>query len=281
VARVLGARRLSHDTDASTSNERQGEAITGWAKLKDHTVVALTNDTDVSGAVSPFDRDDLGPWLRPPRLHQWDVLVVAKLDRVSRPLVDFANLLTWCQEHGKVLVSVAEGLDFGTPTGQFIGKILILFAEWERQTMRERRADAARKLYADAGFNGGASLPWGYRAMTVGGKIELSPGSDMVALVGEIADAVIGGESVLSAADRHGMNYTTLLRRLWSPSLKGVVTLHGDVVRDADGLPKLREPVVSRRAPCAAHRPAGRPRRWRRPAPAKRCQPTSPPPRLT
>ena len=153
MARVLGARRLSHDTDASTSNERQGEAITGWAKLKDHTVVALTDDTDVSGAVSPFDRDDLGPWLRPPRLHQWDVLVVAKLDRVSRSLVDFANLLTWCQEHGKVLVTVAKGLDFGTPAGQFIGKIVI-FAEWERQTMRERRADAARKLYADAGFNG-------------------------------------------------------------------------------------------------------------------------------
>jgi hypothetical protein len=27
-------------------------------------------------------------------------------------------------------VSVAEGLDFGTPTGQFIRKILVLFAEW-------------------------------------------------------------------------------------------------------------------------------------------------------
>jgi DNA invertase Pin-like site-specific DNA recombinase len=72
--------------------------------------------------VSPFDRDDLGPWLRPRRLHQWDILVVAKLDRVSRSLVDFANLLTWCQEHGKVLVSVAEGLDFGTPTASGDGE---------------------------------------------------------------------------------------------------------------------------------------------------------------
>ena len=63
MGRVLGVRRLSHDTDASTSIERQGESIEHWARAHEHTVVAMTQDTDVSGSIAPQDRDDLGPWL--------------------------------------------------------------------------------------------------------------------------------------------------------------------------------------------------------------------------
>ena len=245
MAKVLGAKRLSHDTDASTSNERQGEMITAWAAALDHTVVAITEDTDISGAVSPFDRPDLGKWLTDARLGQWDILVVAKLDRVSRSLIDFANLLEWCQKHGKVLVSVSEGLDFGTPTGQFVGKILILFAEFERQMMRERRADAARKLYAEGGYNGGGSMPWGYVQARIDGKIELSPDPNLVELISEIAEEVIGGKSVTSVAERYDLDAASLLRRLRSPSLKGVVMLHDEIVRDHDGMPVLREPILS------------------------------------
>jgi DNA invertase Pin-like site-specific DNA recombinase len=179
-----------------------------------------------------------------PRLGKWDVLAVAKLDRSSRSLIDFADLLEWCQARGKTLVSVAESLDFGTPTGQFVGKILILFAEFERSMMRERRADAARKLYANGGYNGGGSLPWGYRTVRRDGRIELEPDPELVAKITGIAEAVIGGESVQSAADRLGLDHANLLRRLRSPSLKGLVTLHGEIIRGGDGTPLLREPVL-------------------------------------
>jgi len=62
MGRVLGVRRLSHDTDASTSIERLGESIYHWARSHEHTVVAMTQDTDMSGSIAPQDRDDLGPW---------------------------------------------------------------------------------------------------------------------------------------------------------------------------------------------------------------------------
>lgn len=245
MGRVLGATRLSHNTDASTSNERQTETIQTWAQARGHQVVAVTEDTDVSGSISPQDRDGLGPWLTYGKVGQWDVLVVAKLDRVSRSLIDFASLLEWCQTNGKILVSVAEGLDFGTPTGEFIGKILILFAEWERQTMRERRADAARKLITRGGYNGGTSMAWGYRPVQRGGRIDLEPDPAMVPEVTEIVDEVLSGKAVTTVARAHGINPTTLLRRLRSPVLKGFVTYMDDIVRDDDGLPLLREPIIS------------------------------------
>ena len=244
MGRVLGATRLSHDTDASTSIERQRETIEAWSRAQSHQVVTITEDTDVSGSIAPQDRDGLGPWLSNGKVGQWDVLAVAKLDRVSRSLLDFASLLEWCQANGKALVSVAEGLDFGTPTGQFIGKILVLFAEWERQTMRERRADAARKLISRGGYNGGSSMPWGYRAVNRGGQLEIEPDLDMVPEIAEIVDEVLAGKAVTAVARARDINPTTLLRRLRSPVLKGFVMYQDQIVRGDDGLPLLREPII-------------------------------------
>ncbi len=76
--RVLGAARLSHDTDESTSIERQTQGIEYTCKAKGDTLVHVTVDTDVSGAVSPFERDGLGPWLSEPLVSQWDVIMVAQ-----------------------------------------------------------------------------------------------------------------------------------------------------------------------------------------------------------
>jgi DNA invertase Pin-like site-specific DNA recombinase len=206
----------------------------------------MTDDTDVSGAVSPFDRDDLGPWLRAPKLAQWDVLAVAKLDRISRSLIDFANLLTWCQDNGKTLVSVGESLDFSTPTGQFIGKILILFAEWERETMRARRADASRKIAANAGWHGGHSTEWGYRAVKVDGTWQQEPDPDQVTLINQVANDVISGKSVASVADAYGLDPANLARRLRRPSLYGAVVFKSELVRSPDGMPVMREPILDR-----------------------------------
>jgi hypothetical protein len=60
MARILGAARLSHHTDASTSIERQTDQITGYAASVGATLVHITADTDVSGKVAPQDRPMLG-----------------------------------------------------------------------------------------------------------------------------------------------------------------------------------------------------------------------------
>jgi site-specific DNA recombinase len=101
-ARVLGARRLSHDTEASSSVERQGETITMWSTAMRHTIVKLTKDVDISGATSPFDWPGLGPWLtEPSKVPRWDILAVASTDRISRSLISFGALIEWCTSHNK------------------------------------------------------------------------------------------------------------------------------------------------------------------------------------
>jgi site-specific DNA recombinase len=54
---------------------------------------------------------------RPRKIAAWDILVCAKLDRITRSTRDFDDLLKWCKMHGKTLVSVAESFDLTTPMG--------------------------------------------------------------------------------------------------------------------------------------------------------------------
>src|SRR5579859_5316793 len=138
--RILGAARLSHDTDESTSIARQREQIELTTRARGDTLVHITEDTDVSGAVAPDRRPELGPWLTDPSLvGQWDVLMVAKLDRLTRSSQDFARLVEWCQDHGKTLVSISESIDLGTAAGRLAVDIFVRFAQYERERMSERR----------------------------------------------------------------------------------------------------------------------------------------------
>ena len=148
MANVLGASRLSHDTEASTSMERQREDITNRVKADRNTLVDIAEDTDVSGAVSPFDRPGLGPWLTEPALvARWDTLMVAKRNRLTRSVRDFGDLLEWCKENKKNIVSLDGEVNTDTSTGWLHVQIIMTFAEFERRRMSERRAEAAQKLH--------------------------------------------------------------------------------------------------------------------------------------
>ena len=161
--RVLGAVRLSKMRDESTSPERQQAQVEAWAKLHGHTVTAITEDTDVSGRVPATQRPGLGPWLTDPALSsQWDVLVAAKMDRITRSVADLCDLIEFCDKHSKILVSVSESFDLSTPAGRMVAHILASVAQFERERIGERRAEAAMILQKVARWQGGR-FPFGYR----------------------------------------------------------------------------------------------------------------------
>lgn len=76
-----------------------------------------------------------------------DILVVAKLDRVSRSVRDGANLATSAQENGWSLVALDLGLDMSTPSGRLQYNLLLSVAEFEKDIIsaRTKAALAERK----------------------------------------------------------------------------------------------------------------------------------------
>ena len=67
-----------------------------------------------------------------------DVIVVWKLDRWGRSLVDLINGLQDLNALGVGFVSITEALDFTTPSGKAMAGMLAVFAEFERDMLRER-----------------------------------------------------------------------------------------------------------------------------------------------
>lgn len=69
-------------------------------------------------------------------------LIVAKLDRLSRSLLDFAGMIQRAKRNGWSLVALDIGLDTTTANGRMMAGIVAVVAEWERELIGQRTRDA-------------------------------------------------------------------------------------------------------------------------------------------
>ncbi len=76
------------------------------------------------------------------RSHAAGALVVAKLDRLSRSLLDFAALMEDARREGWALVILDLGVDTTTPSGEMIANVMATFAQFERRLIGQRTKDA-------------------------------------------------------------------------------------------------------------------------------------------
>ena len=76
--------------------------------------------------------------LKAARRREIDVILVWKLDRWGRSMADLAATLNELRELGVGFVSLTEALDFTTPSGRAMAGLLAVFAEFERDLIRER-----------------------------------------------------------------------------------------------------------------------------------------------
>lgn len=268
MALLLGEIRLSRVTDASTSPERQQEIITNWANIHDHNIVGWAMDVGVSGAIDPFSRPHLGPWLRGDH-GSWDILVGSKIDRLSRRLLHFANLVDWATERGKAVASATEPIDTSDKFGRMIANVLAMFAEFERDMISERNKSSYQLARVSGRWHGG-TVPYGYKpAQHDSGKGWVLVQDDLSSVVATgIVESFLGGESLNSICHRlnkagilppqdyfrhlqgkptlgQKWRANSLSRLLGSRSLLGLREEKGQLVYDDNGLPVLRaEPII-------------------------------------
>jgi site-specific DNA recombinase len=82
-----------------------------------------------------------------------DVVIIAKLDRLTRSVADLAELLKRFERRGVSLVSVADSRDTRSAAGRLVLNIMVSVSQWEREA---RRADAGRdEPQAGEGRTGG------------------------------------------------------------------------------------------------------------------------------
>lgn len=255
--RILGVIRLSHETDVTTSPERQREAIILWAQQHDCEIVGWAIDLDVSGGVDPWERGELGEWLKH-RSHEFDGLCAWKLDRYSRSVSHFSKFLDWAKEHGKMVATSDNVLDSTTPTGMMLAYVMSICAEWERVMASQRSADMRAKARREGRYVGGR-LAYGYRAVRQADRSFLvEPDPDQFKVVREMIAWRLDGWSV--GRIRRELNdrqtptplggafwqQNTVNRLLTSPTLLGYTMHQGRVVCGEDGMPvRFAEPLAT------------------------------------
>lgn len=89
-------------------------------------------------------------------------VIVYKLDRISRSVLDFANLMELFERHQVEFVSCSEKFDTSTPMGRAMLSICIVFAQLERETIQQRVTDAFLSR-SEKGYYMGGRVPYGYR----------------------------------------------------------------------------------------------------------------------
>ncbi len=88
-------------------------------------------------------------------------LIVYKLDRVSRSLLDFVDMIQLFKEHDVAFVSAQEMFDTASPYGEMLMKLLMVFAEFERTSIVNRIRDAYEKRSSMGLYTGGRRV-YGY-----------------------------------------------------------------------------------------------------------------------
>jgi len=154
VSKVRG-----REGDSFISPKVQRERIAGWAKTHDHEVTWHEPELDVSGGT--MRRPVFDQLMERVRSGKSDGVIVAKLDRFARTLVGALSTLEEFERHDAVLVSVAESIDLSTPMGRAFLRMLLVFAELERDRITESWETACSTAVA-RGIHIAKFTPMGY-----------------------------------------------------------------------------------------------------------------------
>jgi len=151
---------LEQDFNSLDAQREAGEAYIksqaheGWKLIKTHY-----DDGGLSGGT--LGRPALQLLLSDIRARKIDVVVVYKVDRLTRSLADFAKLVELFEAHGVSFVSVTQQFNTTTSMGRLTLNVLLSFAQFEREVAGERIRDkfaASRRK----GMWMGGTIPLGY-----------------------------------------------------------------------------------------------------------------------
>jgi len=162
----------------------------GWVMLP-----TLYNDGGYTGANT--DRPALQKLMSDIKNGGIDCVVVYKVDRLSRSLLDFTHLLEFFEKHNVAFVSVTQAFNTNTSMGRLTLNILLSFAQFEREIISERTKDKMGAARKKGRWVGGIPI-LGYDLDRINHKLVINPKE--AAIVRELFDIYIKKKSLLRTA---------------------------------------------------------------------------------
>ena len=143
--RAIGYSRISKSSEGGLSLKAQERQIRAYCTMKRWKLVAVLSDDGESG--KDLKRPGITAALDLLDRHEATVLVVAKLDRLTRSVMDFERLTRQrFVDNGASFVSIAESFDTSTAAGRGLMGVLVQFGQMEREMIGERTKAALAEL---------------------------------------------------------------------------------------------------------------------------------------
>jgi site-specific DNA recombinase len=172
--KAIGYVRVSTEkqADHGVSLEAQSEKVRAMAVVQGAELMELI--VEAGESAKSLSRPGMARLLSLVDAKAVDVVIIAKLDRLTRSVKDLAELLERFTRRGVSLVSVAESLDTGSAAGRLVLNIMTAVSQWEREAIGERTRDALRHKKSQGERVG--TVPFGCRLAADGVHFEADPG---------------------------------------------------------------------------------------------------------
>lgn len=187
-----------------------------------------------------------------------DIVLVYKLDRITRTLLDFVRLIDFFEKYDVVFVSITQNFDTSDSMGRLIRNILLTFAQFEREIASDRMRDK-KMIMKQRGFWTGGDPPLGYDLKR--GKLVINAPEE--AAVRCIFDTFIRTGSIKKVHDRLALEgHRRKIRKTKSGKRMGggpigLTSLHhilrnpvyvGDVTYRKERWPGIHQPILDQSA---------------------------------
>jgi DNA invertase Pin-like site-specific DNA recombinase len=161
---IYTRKSTEHGLDAAVSSlDTQRDVCRSYIKCQAHrkwiTVPQHYDDGGYSGGT--MERPALQRLIADIEAARVDMIVIYKVDRLTRSLLDFVRLIDVLERHHAGFVSVTQAFDTSDSMGRLVLNVLLTFAQFERELMSDRVRDKKAVMARNGLFTGGLP-PFGY-----------------------------------------------------------------------------------------------------------------------
>lgn len=202
-----------HQVDKDSLPMQRQDLISYTSLMLNTDDYVIFEDAGYSGKNT--DRPEFQKMMSQIRKGLFSHLLVWKIDRISRNLLDFSSMYAELKKLGVTFVSKSEQFDTSSAMGEAMLKIILVFAELERN-MTSERVRATMISRANSGLWNGGRVPYGYNYDKDSQTFSLDPEESAVALL--IHNTYEADHSLVRLARFLNSNgYRTRAGGLWNP----------------------------------------------------------------
>jgi site-specific DNA recombinase len=162
VRRCVLYARLSVTKEESVSIVRQLDSCRSYARARGWEIVGEFVDDGVSATANrPEERRG---WTSLLAARDFDAVIIWKVDRLARRVLDFLHADETLQTRGAGLIAVEDPIDMTSPQGRAFAVMLAVFGEMEAEAIRARVRAARAQLLKEGRWPGGG-IPYGYQSV--------------------------------------------------------------------------------------------------------------------